>query len=48
MLYHCNYCNLSTNKKSNWKRHILTKKHINNKDNNGLPNSLNKILKSTR
>lgn len=30
MLYHCNYCNLSTNKKSNWKRHILTKKHINN------------------
>jgi len=30
--YFCKICNFSTNKKGNWNSHILTKKHLSNKN----------------
>ena len=45
---HCKHCNYSTNDKSNWKRHINSKKHI-GIINNNLPidvESVNNIIKN--
>ena len=44
--YHCKYCYYSTSKLSDWKKHIKTKKHMDNMDNNRITKSRSKVAKS--
>lgn len=39
-MYKCNYCNYNTNKLSNYKKHIITKKHKNNIDKDNINKKL--------
>ena len=44
--YYCEKCDYSTSKLSDWKKHIKTKKHMDNMDNNRITKSRSKVAKS--
>ena len=45
--YHCKNCDYTTCKLSNWKKHIKTKKHMDNKDSSRITKSSQKVAKSS-
>ena len=45
--YYCKYCDYSTCKLSNWKKHIKTKKHMDNMDSSRIVKSSPKVAKSS-
>lgn len=45
--YYCKYCDYTTSKLSNWKKHIKTRKHMDNMDNSRITKSSSKVAKSS-
>ena len=48
VLYECNICNYNTIRKNQYNRHLLTKKHITNKQKLNITNNLDINLKQSK